>query len=172
MIGRTATKQPRGFAMTGGVFRRAFILAASALLLIAPPACAHDLRLVSKIDGDQLRIEAFFDDNSPARDATVRVVDMEGRIIAEGKVDERGICNLPVPPQGHYTARVTCLGHSASRSINVFTGEPPPEPEPTRAELTRTPWLRVGIGLGVIAALCVIFLLARRGRPIQPGDLP
>lgn len=148
------------------------VLISGVLLGNTPPASAHQLLLTCKVDGDRVRVEAFFDDDTPAQEATITVAAADGRgPLTEGKTDERGIWTFPTPSPGSYAVRAACLGHTVHTSFTVATNAEAPV-EPSRQELTRTPWLRVGIGLGVIAGLCALVLWVRRNGPQPPADVP
>jgi len=77
-------------------------------------ASAHDLRLVVKLPPDMpdlLITEAGFDDDTPADEAKVVIVDATGAVIAEAKTDERGMCTFARPGPGKYTAKIEAFGH-------------------------------------------------------------
>lgn len=114
---------------------------------------AHRLLLITKLEEKHVRVEAFFEDDSPGDDATVQILDESGKVIVEGKTDSTGVYTFPNPPAGKYRVKVSCVGH---------VGEAQLEAGPTREELTRTPWFRVGLGLGVITALTLIWRSQRK----------
>jgi len=77
-------------------------------------ASAHDLRLVVKLPPDTpdlLITEAGFDDDTPADEAKVVIVDASGAVVAEAKTDERGVCKFARPGPGKYTAKIEAFGH-------------------------------------------------------------
>ena len=49
-----------------------------------------------------VRIGAFFDDESPMKGASVRLTDREGGVVAEGKTDERGFYTWTNPAPGYF----------------------------------------------------------------------
>src|SRR5205823_875089 len=122
-------------------------------------------------------VEAFFSDNTPARDAAVTVRDPAGAEIAAGRTDDTGEWSFPRPPAGKFTVTVDAgAGHRKQEAITVPTDtalhtHSPPPPEviitagPTRDELTRFPWLRVALGLAAIAVLAGVLVVALRRRP-------
>lgn len=132
------------------------LLPALAAVALSPaPALAHDLRVVVKLPADEptvVVIEAGFDDDAPAEAAAVTIVDAEQYIIAEGKTDDRGVCRLPRPAPGKYTAKAVAIGH---RDRVAFEVVGPPKPEAPAADapteyrgwrLDRTIGLSAGVG--------------------------
>jgi nickel transport protein len=139
-----------------------------ALLAVAGTASAHALGADCTLRGGRVEVEAYFSDDTDARGATVRVLDGQGKALAEGHTDERGRWSFPAPPPGRYTVVVDAgAGHLARVRLNVpgpADGRAAPAATvpadtvrlsegPTREEFTRFPWPRVGLGVGLIAAL-------------------
>ena len=184
-------------------------LTVGGLLLIASPAFAHKLLTSWKVDGGRVRVEAFFDDDTPAQEAQVVVTDAADRTVAEGRTDERGVWSFARPAAGSYSVRVESVGHRATArikvpqaasateknrsalqlavgSVAVFAEDQAPlglvagsaasvgpaggeageassaASGPSREELTRTPWLKIGVGMAAIAGLTVALRLASR----------
>lgn len=167
----------------------------SALVVLLAPAVAtaHGVGVEAKLKGDTVRVEGYFDDDTPAADAKVVVADADGKVVAEGKADKKGAWSFPVPPAGKYTVTLDAgEGHLAKTTVTIpprpvppttGAGEtgpaaPPAEPEVivsdglTRAETTgvRRLWM-AALGVGVIALLTVgVWLLARRRNRRPRGD--
>jgi hypothetical protein len=151
--------------------------------LIAPftPAwaSAHALHVDCKLRGDKVHLEAYFDDDTAAAKAKVQVVNVGQEVVADGVTDQEGRWTFATPPPGKYEVRVDAgAGHRAKKAIEV---PPPPSnpaalesetsstskeaivpdgPDGSRLEITRTPWLKVAIGLIIIGGLSGAFLLA------------
>jgi nickel transport protein len=146
-----------------------WLVACLGALLFAGPVFAHNMGMICKPDGDRVRVEVFFDDETPAQEATVSVMDTNQKSIAQGKTDERGIWMFPNPAPGTYTITATSAGHRAAFVLMIT--DSPLELEatstPSREEMTGTPWVNLGIGLGIIALLCALVLLLRKNtKPI------
>jgi hypothetical protein len=142
-----------------------WLFAALLGLFCASPAFAHRMLLTCAAERDRVRVEVFFNDDTPAQEVTVSVADSNQKPIAEGKTDEHGVWTFARPAAGAYTVKASGIGHSATQALNIVndgTGDVPTS-APPREDLTRTPWLKVGIGLGVIAGLCVLVVLLRKG---------
>jgi nickel transport protein len=148
------------------------------LLLVTARAEAHALHAEARLKGDRVTVEAFYSDNTPAQNARIVVANKKGVEIASGRTDESGTWEFPRPKGGSYEVAVDAgEGHRArvpiaipsdpsigAESRNSDDGGVVVTAGPTRAELTRMPWLRVIIGLGAIAALAgALWLATRRG---------
>lgn len=165
-----------------------------ALLLVLAavrPVAAHALGAECKIRGGRVELEAYYDDDTPGSQARVVVQDEARKTVAEGKTDDKGMWNFPLPPPGRYRVRVDAgAGHAATVTLTVpgskegpttsggENGVPPAEDKsgvasdgPTRTEFTRFPLGRVALGLAVIGLLSVVLCLALRPRRVpQPPD--
>jgi hypothetical protein len=136
------------------------------LLLGTSPAFAHKLYVEAKPSGDQVRCEVFYEDDTPAQEAKVIVLNGE-TVVAEGRTDEKGVWTCNLPP-GRYQVKAETLGHAADTVLEVparptAVSTAPMENE--RAEKTRTPWRRLILGLGIIAGLSILtFVLRRRSK--------
>ncbi len=155
----------------------AAVLVACLVPAFAPAdAFAHALGVDCTRRGAKVEVEAFYDDDSPAQQAKVQVVNAKDEIVASGVTDAKGMWTFATPPPGKYEVRVDAgAGHRAKKTINVPAVEPrtpvpedvPPAPAvtiseggPTRAEFTRFPWLQVLIGVVVLGAVGGAFALA------------
>jgi hypothetical protein len=153
------------------------------LLLGAYRAEAHGLGAECKLHGKRVELEAYFDDDTPARGATVRVEDVGRKAVAEGRTDAKGLWSFPRPQPGRYVVHVDAgAGHRTEVKVTIPEGEErpgdepaesgtaPPEPAapvtvsegPGREEFTRFPWLKLGIGVAVIGGVAAAFLISRR----------
>lgn len=140
----------------------------------------HGLHATATLKGDRVRVEAFFDDDTPAGGAAIKVTAADGAVAAEGRADESGVWSFARPVPGKYTVVVDGGdGHRKKVSLTIPTDaelkqsarEQPPgdaeiivTPGPTRREITRFPWLRAGMGLAAIGCLAAVLWLATRRR--------
>ena len=82
------------------------------LLLVPAIASAHGLFAECKIEADIVRVSAYFDDDTDATGAKVRVLDADKRVRAEGTTDEKGKWSFPRPTAGKYRVEVDAgAGH-------------------------------------------------------------
>ena len=146
------------------------------LLAGAGPAFAHRLIVDPTPVGDRLRVEAYYEDDTPAQYAKVTVV-VDGRTVAEGQTDDRGVWTCPRPAPGTYTVRVADHGHAGKETVVIpdpnasplaVSADPDP-PREDRSERTRTPWGRLAIGLAIIAGLTLVWRFRPRpARAVSP----
>ncbi|MFO0863732.1 MAG: carboxypeptidase-like regulatory domain-containing protein [Gemmataceae bacterium] len=137
-----------------------FALLLAACLVSPASVFAHALGAEVKLLGSKIHVEAFFDDDTPARDTRCIVTDEKGKTIAEGKTDETGLWDFPLPPPGKYQLVVDAgEGHRTKRNIEVpreETSAPASVSDgPSRDEFTRMPWERLALGLAAIAVVGV-----------------
>jgi len=132
-----------------------------------------------KVVGNQLRIEAFYQDDTPAQDAmvTVRLGDV---IVGQGRTDEKGVWTCPKPAAGTYTVRVESTGHAATETIVIAEPEEGSNPSPVetnrddsgstdRTARTRTPWRNLTLGVGLVGGACAVWLVTRRAAHRLPS---
>ena len=122
-------------------FQTFCLIALAGLGLAASPAFAHKLLIDCRVKGDNVHVEAFYDDDTPAQRAKISVEDSEKRIVAQGRTNERGVwtCSLPAP--GNYTVRAESVGHAASESLTIADAR-----SPTKSAADPRPSIRHRIG--------------------------
>lgn len=141
---------------------------AAVLLGFPQAALAHDLGVECSLRAGAVHIEAFFDDDTPARKARVEVFDSQEKCVAEGTTDAKGLWSFPQPGPGKYQVRVDAgAGHLAKTTITIpeAASDSPSQTVsagPTREEFTRFPWVKLGLGLGLLFVATAAFLIARR----------
>lgn len=134
---------------------RIALVITAALLLDRNEASAHDMTVTARVIGekqDQVRIEAGFDDDTPASEAVVRVRNEVGREVATGKLDDKGVWIFPRPGPGKYTIRVEYIGHDRELVLEL-----PEDPAPNTVATTKRSVIAGAIG-GVALLLGVSFL--------------
>ncbi len=161
------------------------LLALSLLLGRADSALAHAVGAECRLLGDKVEVEAYFDDDSPARNAWVTVWDSSKKEIAAGRTDAKGQWGFPVPAPGTYQVAIDAgAGHRTTVRLRVpaenepkddplaHPDAPPGDPTPlvsdglTREEFTRFPWEKIALGLGLVALAGLLARgLARQTRP-------
>jgi nickel transport protein len=150
--------------------RRVIAVLALVLALGLPSsALAHALHVLAKMEGNQVKVEAFFDDNSPAADAKVTVRDATGKVLYEGRTDGTGNWSFAMPAPGTYEIVVDDgAGHRTQKHLRVSGANADGSEQataPTREELTQVPWLKVGIGIGAIVGFSLLVWLVRQRPP-------
>jgi hypothetical protein len=127
-------------------------------VLCAARAEAHNLILDHKILPDKVTLEAYYDDDTPCRDAKIQVERPDKTLVVLGRTDKDGRWEFPLLDPGKYLAIVNDgAGHSARSKFQIadtatkdIAVSIPETIEPSRAEKTRFPWRNLGIGLIVI----------------------
>jgi nickel transport protein len=153
---------------------RAIWLATVLLPCVLPAsAWAHALGVQCTPRGDKVHVEAYFEDDTPAQKALVRVLDSAEEEVAKGYTDAKGLWSFDAPPPGRYQVIVDAgAGHRVvqmttipGRDVERASSSNPSAAlshAPTREEFTSFPWLKVALGVGTIAILAVAFMLSRK----------
>ena len=138
--------------------RRSFLLGVLAVAALPTAATAHGMGVEVKRIGATVQVEAYFDDDSPARAAEVTVTGSGGAVVATGTTDDKGVCTFAAPPAGTYKVVVDAgAGHRATKLFTI-PGDPPPAERVvvseglSREETTGSRrFAMVGLGLVAIA---------------------
>lgn len=152
-------------------------LAVVAICCLAGRILPHGLLLRLTLENERVTVEAFFDDDTPAAQAKVTLSSAAGITLLSGVTDERGRFTIPEKiADGSYRVIIDAgAGHRAEKPLTIPFGASAAVPEPTREEMTRTPWLKIGIGLAVLALFgLVIWRLPTRARIVNhdPNSSP
>jgi hypothetical protein len=144
---------------------RLLVLAATTLcgVLSAPTAAlAHDLRATVTVADDGVKVLAYyFEDDTPAEQAEVKVIDASDAEVAAGQTDDRGVWAFSRPAPGEYTLTVESAGHVARVKFSVGGGTEGPA-EFTAWRLNK--WLGLAIGVFGLLGVSAAFWLLRRRR--------
>jgi nickel transport protein len=162
-VSRFGKMTPLALERTMRVFR-VFVLATVAMggVLLAPAiASAHDMRADVTV-ADEVKVVAYFDDDTPAQSATVSVVDANGNEILTGKADERGVWTFAKPAPGQYMLTAKCLGHVAKVEFRVEGGPDTPPVVFTGWRLQKA--IGVTVGLVVLLGISAVSWFLRRHR--------
>ncbi|GIW73377.1 MAG: hypothetical protein KatS3mg102_2919 [Planctomycetota bacterium] len=147
----------------------------------AEPALAHRAHLDCRLQGEEILIEAYFDDGTPMRGAHARVELLGAKGSPEGarprlleaRLDAAGTLRLPLPggtvrvfvevrdDAGHRAEAVLRREGAAGRGVLPGTGAPAPPAAAGRAGLEIA---RVVLGLGAIGALALVLYAVQRRR--------
>ena len=115
-----------------------------------------------RLKNNQILIETFFHDNSPAPGSLVTIENEAGEKILSEKTDKEGKLQAPVPPPGKYKILVNDgAGHLSSTPLIIPKLNPADtnnqnilvSKSPDRNQFRQTPWLCIVAGLATIAAL-------------------
>jgi hypothetical protein len=138
----------------------------------------HAVHLQCRLEEKKLVIEAFYDDDMPAQDALVEIVDAQNKVLVSGRTNDKGVFRTEKPTPGKYLVRLDAgAGHKAKVNVTIpATGPLTTAPAgkgqivsegPTREEVTRFPWEQIGLGLLVIVGVCAgLWLMTSRRQKI------
>ena len=148
------------------VFRFLVLATATAAGALVTPARADAHGMHAKVDvtNDPARLDAYFDEDMPAKFADVTVTDADGNVVVSGKTDERGVWTFPRPKPGTYVLTVKEPdGHVAKREFTVGGAE---QTVFTGRRLNK--WVGLTIGVVVLlGASGVSWSLRRRRRRLE-----
>lgn len=148
------------------------VLAVAGALALPARAAAHDLRAeVPHPETDPVRVEAGYDDGTPAGEARVTVTDAAGAVVAAGKTDERGVWEFPKPGPGTYRIVVEAAGHRDAVRLTIPEGPGAVPTVFTRERLDKTFGVAIGLAL-LLGGTLAFVLLRRRKRPGGRADHP
>jgi len=115
-----------------------------------------------RLKNNQIYIETFFHDDSPASNALVTIENEAGEKILSEKTDKEGKLQAPTPLPGKYKILVNDgAGHLSSTPLIIPKLNPADtnnqnilvSKSPDRNQFIQTPWLGIVVGLATIAAL-------------------
>ena len=135
-----------------------FIATIMFFVVLAP----HNLCAKVEIKDNTLRIEAWFDNETPADGAKVKLL-ANKKTLHEAITDERGLCSIPTPALGSYLIEVNAGG--GHRTEVAFSLEAEVSEQTAGADKESVSQRRIWgaiIGLGVIVALTFAGRLAFR----------
>ena len=147
--------------------------AVAGLVFASSPALAHDLNAKVDTRTDPVRVDAWFDDDTPAEQAKVVVTDESGAEVASGTLNDKGVWTFPRPTRaGTYTVAVELAGHRTTVQFPIEESKPgliPTGDEYTGWRLDKR--LGLGAGLAVLLGGSLLFWYARRSRT-RAGNEP
>ncbi|MBL8822736.1 MAG: hypothetical protein JNJ77_09135 [Planctomycetia bacterium] len=115
----------------------------------------HDLCAKVERQGNQLQIEAWFDNDTPADLANVRILQND-IVIRESKTDDRGLCTMPAPDPGKYVLQVHAGGgHRTEVAFTIESQMTEQAAGRTHEEVQQRRWWGTLAGLALIALLTV-----------------
>jgi hypothetical protein len=95
--------------------RPAALAAALAVAVLFTHHCfAHSPVFDCFVDGDAVTCEGGFSDGASASGVAVRVLDKDGRVLIEGKIDADGRFSFPRPKQGYQVLFDAGAGHAVT----------------------------------------------------------
>ncbi|HZZ79561.1 MAG TPA: carboxypeptidase-like regulatory domain-containing protein [Gemmataceae bacterium] len=155
------------------MFRLLGVCVLPVLMLTCLPAnaFAHAVGVSCKLNGAKVEVEVYYDDNTPATNAKIQVLDADEKVTLSGVTDEKGRCTFATPAPGQYQVRADAgAGHRTKTAFTVpaAAAQAPASvvisDGPTREEFTRFPWLQVVIAVTVLGGVAAAFAVSSRLR--------
>jgi len=143
---------------------------------LSQTASAHGLSAEAKLIGKTVYVTAYFDDDSPAAEAEVTILDSQQKVLRISKTDRDGKCEFEVPAVERCRIIVDAGGgHLARMWLNI-----PPETDEAIRDLTpgrsRDDFAGSGriyrAGLGLAFLLAVYLLYKRFGTSARNKKSP
>ena len=94
-------------------------LAALVLLLAASPAVAHDVAVWAEVVKGKVHVEAYFSDGSPVGDTPVAVADAAGKVLLNGRTNDKGVFDFVPPKKTDLTITVSAPGHESKATVKA-----------------------------------------------------
>lgn len=95
------------------------------------PALAHKINVFAFAEKGQIMTESYFADGRPVKQSRVRVYDSSEALLLEGKTDDQGLFNFPIPKVDTLTIEVReILGHRNTYTLSkadIAAASPPAE---------------------------------------------
>lgn len=139
------------------------------LMAIACPAIvlAHGMDIHPALLPDKLRVTVLYDDDTPARNATVKLINESGAIVITASTNDQGVVEWPRPPAGEYLLKVDDgQGHARTRKLLVADGGTVITPGNKSSDR----WLTIVGGLAIIALLSGVLRWFLRGSKKKPNS--
>jgi nickel transport protein len=133
-------------------------------------ATAHDLGAEFTIEGDRVKVAAYYDDNVAAAGASV-VVEQSTNELHRGNTDAKGAWMFPRPTPGVYLVTIDAgQGHKKTVRLTITADGKAMTIEPRRDQFTRSrfPQLLLGIAIITAGALGLRWLLRAKGAREAP----
>ena len=88
-------------------------------------AHAHGVYVFARVQGDRILTESYFSDERKIKDGVIKVYDPGGKLLLEGKTDEKGLFSFRVPQETDLKIVLEAsMGHRAEYVLkaNELTG--------------------------------------------------
>lgn len=83
-------------------------------------AHAHRVYLFAWMEGDTVHAESYFPHNKPVKKGLIKVFDLSGKELLQGKTDEKGALSFKVPQKGDLRLVLeAAMGHRAEYLLKV-----------------------------------------------------
>lgn len=91
------------------------LLALVLLLATLHPAFAHKVNVFAYVEGETVFTESYFPDGKAVENGVIEVFDQKNTKLLEGKTDDKGLFNFPLPKKEDLTIVINAsMGHKNS----------------------------------------------------------
>jgi nickel transport protein len=147
----------------------ALLLSVAALLGMTGPAWAHRLDAQAFLKGNELQVEAWFSSGEPARGARIEIYGADGRVVADGRLDDNGIftCSLE---RAEALRIVVVAGADHRKELLISAADmlqKSSEPVPLADHSSSVPVKDILIGVSFLLALAAFVLNYRNSQKIR-----
>lgn len=118
----------------------------------------HKLCAKLDIQGTQLKVEAWYDNDVPADNAKVILLQQQ-KTLQEATTDERGMCSLAVPPPGDYLLDINAGGGHRTEIAFTIAAEVDVTAGDSKSGIHNKRWWGATVG---ILLIIIATVLARR----------
>lgn len=122
------------------------------LLLLCIP---HKLCARIDLQGDKLIVEAFYDNDIPAENAKVKLLQQQ-KTLAEATTDDRGMCSLAIPPAGDYLLDISAGGGHRTEVTFTIGAESVAEAGDSKSGVSSKRWWGATVGVLIIVIATVL----------------
>ena len=122
---------------------------------------AHGVYIFACVDGDRILTESYFSDERKIKDGVIKVYDPSGKLLLEGKTDEKGLFSFKVPQETDLKIVLEAsMGHRAEYYLKADELKGTAS---TMKQRERGPGLlEAGEGVGIILLITGLFYFGRK----------
>jgi nickel transport protein len=124
-------------------------------------AHAHGVYVFARVEGDRILTESYFSDERKIKDGVIKVYAPSGKLILEGKTDEKGLFSFRVPQKTDLKIVLEAsMGHRAEFVLQ--TDELAGRVSAVKHREGAPGLLQAGEGVGIILLMIGLFYFGRR----------
>jgi hypothetical protein len=131
-------------------------LASLAVIFGASELTPHGLYAHVELRNGQVHLESWFDDDTPAQQAKVKII-AGGHTLREGLTDDKGVWTTERLPPGKYQIQVDAgAGHRKELTFEMPADASAHTAGPTKNEVREQHWIGILLGLAVVLGLVLV----------------
>ncbi len=125
------------------------------MLLLILLCIPHKLCAKIELQGDKLIVEAFYDNDIPAENAKVKLLQQQ-KTLAEATTDDKGLCTLTIPPAGDYLLDISAGGGHRTEVAFTIGAEAVADAGDTKSGVSNKRWWGTTAGVLIIVIATVL----------------